>query len=382
MSRRKLGVVSLALITYFNVSGGPWGSEPIVAACGPLVGILATLVFPFIWCLPLALSFAELFSAFPTDSSFCTWVGKAFGRPMGFYVGYWSWVAGVIDNAIYPCLMVDSVYAVLVGPAVANATSTFFVPPWMYTVRMCVATVFMLPTIYSIDAVGRFLLLLGIAMIFPFVVLVVVSVPQVVPAHWVVVRTDPHWSQLVSVLYWSYSGFDAAGAYASEIDAPRRTYPRAMMLTVFLVALTYSVPMLAASGVDKPHYTLWADGFYPIIAEQIAGPSLRSWFLVCAVLGNLGVYVAKMTKNGFQLAGMADLGLAPSYFIEYVAASQGLSRPDRPSPSSSCCDDALISLAHSLDLLAAGERPRTASHAERSSSATPSSCLWLCSTLT
>uniref|UniRef100_K3W970 Amino acid permease/ SLC12A domain-containing protein n=1 Tax=Globisporangium ultimum (strain ATCC 200006 / CBS 805.95 / DAOM BR144) TaxID=431595 RepID=K3W970_GLOUD len=319
-ARPKLGVVSLALITYFNVSGGPWGSEPIVASCGPLVGILATLVFPFIWCLPLALSFAELFSAFPTDSSFCTWVGKAFGRPMGFYVGYWSWVAGVIDNAIYPCLMVDSVFAVLVGPD-RGTVKTFLVPLWMYIVRCIVATAFMLPTIYSIDAVGRFLLVLGIAMIFPFIVLVLVSVPQIDPTNWLVVRDEPKWSQLVSVLYWSYSGFDAAGAYASEIDSPRKTYPRAMMLTVFLVALTYSIPFFAASGVDKPHYELWADGFYPIIAEQISGPSLRSWFLVCAILGNLGVYIAKMTKNGFQLAGMADLGLAPSYFIERTASN-------------------------------------------------------------
>jgi amino acid transporter len=317
--RKKLGVVGLALITYFNVSGGPWGSEPIVAACGPLVGIAATLAFPFVWCLPLALSFAELFSAFPTDSSFCTWVGKAFGRPAGFYVGYWSWVAGVIDNAIYPCLMVDSVYAVLVGPAASTTINSYVVPYWMYLVRVTVATVFMLPTIYSIDAVGRFLLVLGIAMVLPFLVLLVVSVPQIDPHNWLAVRADPNWSQLVSVLYWSYSGFDAAGAYAGEIDDPRRTYPKAMGLTVALVALTYSVPFLAAAGVDKPHYTLWADGYYPIIAQAIAGPALRSWFLLCGVLGNLGVYIAKITKNGFLLAGMADLGLAPPFFIEYVA---------------------------------------------------------------
>lgn len=316
MGRKKMGVVSLALITYFNVSGGPWGSEPIVAACGPFIGILATLIFPFVWCLPLALSFAELFSAFPTDSSFCTWVGKAFGRPMGFYVGYWSWVAGVIDNAIYPCLMVDSIYAALVGPAeAARAAGSVMVPHWMYLVRVTVASVFMLPTIVSIDAVGRFLLVLGLAMICPFVVLVYVSIPQIDTDNWFVVRENPQWSQLISVLYWSYSGFDAAGAYASEIDSPRETYPRAMMLTTALVALTYSVPFVAASGVNKPPYETWVDGEYPTIAGMIAGPNLRTWFLVCTVLGNMGVYMAKMTKNGFQLAGMADLGLAPSYFI-------------------------------------------------------------------
>jgi amino acid transporter len=128
-------------------------------------------------------------------------------------------------------------------------------------------------------------------------------------------RSEPEWSQLVSVLYWSYSGFDAAGAYASEIDEPRQTYPRAMTLTVVLVALTYSLPFVAVSGVNKPPYETWEDGFYPLIAQEISGPLLRSWFLVCAVLGNMGVYIAKLTKNGFMLAGMADLGLAPAYFI-------------------------------------------------------------------
>jgi amino acid transporter len=319
MGQKKLGVISVALITYFNVSGGPWGSEPIVAACGPLVGIIATLTFPFIWCLPLALSFAELFSAFPTDSSFCTWVGKAFGRPMGFYVGYWSWVAGVIDNAIYPCLMVDSIHAVLVGPEVVE--KTLIVPLWMYIVRLIVATMFMLPTIFSIDAVGRFLLVLGIAMVLPFIVLVVVAIPQVNPANWFLISPEPDFRRLFSMLYWSYSGFDAAGAYAGAIDDPRRTYPRAMMLTVALVAMTYSIPFFAASGVNQPPYETWSDGFYPIIAEAIAGPMLRSWFLCCAIMGNMGVYIAKMTKNGFQLAGMADLGLAPSYFIERTSSN-------------------------------------------------------------
>nr|CCA20826.1 Amino AcidPolyamineOrganocation (APC) Family putati [Albugo laibachii Nc14] len=311
--RKKLGVVSVALITYFNVSGGPWGSEPIIAACGPLIGILATVVFPFVWCLPLALSFAEMFSAFPTDSSFCTWVGKAFGRPMGFYIGYWSWIGGVIDNAIYPCLMVDSIHAVLVGPSAV--VKSFVIPAWMYAIRLFAATVFMLPTIYSIDAVGRFLLILGIVMIFPFIVLVVASVPHILPSNWLQIRSEPQWSRLLSVLYWSYSGFDAAGAYAGVIDNPQRTYPRAMIATVVLVSLTYLIPFLAASGVNKPPYELWSDGFYPIIAEYIAGTGLRSWFLLCAILGNMGVYIAKMTKNGFQLAGMADLGLAPTFFI-------------------------------------------------------------------
>jgi amino acid transporter len=39
-------------------------------------------------------------------------------------------------------------------------------------------------------------------------------------------------------LYWNYSGFDAAGAYAGEIQNPKTTYPKAMILTVIMIAIT------------------------------------------------------------------------------------------------------------------------------------------------
>lgn len=192
-SRRKLGIMSVALITYFNVSGGPWGSEPVIAACGPLVGILAVTIFPWIWCLPLALTFAELFTAFPTDGSFCKWVGVAFGRPMGFQVGFWSWVAGVIDNAIYPCLIVDTIMALYAGDVtgagggVDVVTLTVF---QRFLFRAVFAVLFMIPTLTSIKIVGHTLLVMGLMIFLPFAVMIAISFPQVNPANWLVVRED------------------------------------------------------------------------------------------------------------------------------------------------------------------------------------------------
>ncbi|RLN76216.1 hypothetical protein BBJ28_00023671 [Nothophytophthora sp. Chile5] len=120
----------------------------------------------------------------------------------------------------------------------------------------------------------------------------------------------------MSALYWNYSGFDAAGAYAGEIQSPKTTYPRAMVLTVVLIAFTYIIPFIAISGADMPHYTTWEDGSYSIIAQQIGGTWLSMWVLVSSVFGNLGLYVAEMAKDGFQLAGMADSGLAPPFFAQ------------------------------------------------------------------
>ncbi|CAK4071633.1 unnamed protein product [Aphanomyces euteiches] len=313
-SRRQLGVLPVAMITYFNVSGGPWGSEPIISSCGPLIGILAVSIFPWIWCLPTALLFAELFSAFPTDSSFCTWVGLAFGRPMGFHVGFWSWVGGVIDNAIYPCLIVDSIYSISVGNFLSDDGPTNLGFGIKFASRVVIAILFMLPTLFSIKIVGRTMLVLAIVVALPFLVMVFVAIPQINPSHWLVVNENRNWVNLISVLYWNYSGFDAAGAYAGEIVDPKRTYPRAMVLTVVMIALTYIIPFFAISGVDKPHYTTWVDGSYTSIALGIGGTWLCVWVVISNLFGNLGLYVAEMTKDGFQLAGMADSGLAPSFF--------------------------------------------------------------------
>ncbi|KAL8010540.1 putative amino acid/polyamine transporter I [Plasmopara halstedii] len=314
-SHRELGILSVALITYFNVSGGPWGSEPVLAACGPFVGIVSVLLFPWIWCLPLALTFAELFTAFPTDGSFCMWVGVAFGRPMGFQVGYWSWVAGVIDNAIYPCLIVDTLLALTMGDK--DALNDENGVAWkVFGLRAVFAVLFMLPTLKSVKVVGHTLLVLGIMIFMPFAVLIINAIPFIKPMNWFVIRKDRDWGRLLSALYWNYSGFDAAGAYAGEIKSPKTTYPKAMILTVFMIAFTYIVPFIAIAGADMPHYTTWDDGSYSVIAQQIGGTWLCVWVLISSIFGNLGLYVAEMAKDGFQLAGMADSGLAPPYFAQ------------------------------------------------------------------
>nr|CCA25984.1 Amino AcidPolyamineOrganocation (APC) Family putati [Albugo laibachii Nc14] len=318
-AHRELGILSVALITYFNVSGGPWGSEPIIASCGPLIGIIAVIVFPWIWCLPVSLTFAELFTAFPTDGSFCKWVGVAFGKSMGFQVGYWSWISGVIDNAIYPCLIVDTLKILFnhgTNEAMVDGNFDSYFDWNRFLARTAIASLFMLPTHSNIKIVGNTLLLMCILVFLPFSALVAVSLPQIRIRNWFVVSENRDWGRLLSSLYWNYSGFDAAGAYAGEIRSPRTTYPRAMMLTVFMIAVTYVVPFLAISGVDKPHYTQWKDGSYTVIAQAIGGTWLCVWVLTSSLFGNLGLYVAEMTKDGFQLAGMADSGLAPPFFAQ------------------------------------------------------------------
>ena len=44
------------------------------------------------------------------------------------------------------------------------------------------------------------------------------------------------------ICMWNYMGWDNASTIATEVERPQRTYPRAMLGAVAIIALTYIVP--------------------------------------------------------------------------------------------------------------------------------------------
>ena len=102
----------LAVLVFYNVSGGPFGIEPSIRAGGNFYAILGFLLFPLVWSVPEALVTAELGSAFQDPSAGVAWVEEAFGESMGSMCGYLGWVSGATDNAIYPTLFLEYVTSV------------------------------------------------------------------------------------------------------------------------------------------------------------------------------------------------------------------------------------------------------------------------------
>ena len=90
----KLGVLSLAILVFYNVSGGPFGIETSVRAGGNLFALLGFLVLPLVWSVPEACMTAELGTMFPEASGGVAWVEEAFGEKAGWMSGYLGWIAG------------------------------------------------------------------------------------------------------------------------------------------------------------------------------------------------------------------------------------------------------------------------------------------------
>lgn len=96
-----LGVLPLAMIVFYNVSGGPFGIEESVRSAGYFVSILGFIIFPLIWSVPEAAVTAELGSAYPEASGGVAWVEEAFGSAAGWQAGYLGWVAGATDSELH-----------------------------------------------------------------------------------------------------------------------------------------------------------------------------------------------------------------------------------------------------------------------------------------
>lgn len=110
--KKSLKLWPLAVLVFYNVSGGPFGIEPTIRAAGNFYAILGFVAFPLVWAIPEALVTAELGSAFLDASAGVAWVEEAFGPRMGGLCGYLGWISGATDNAIYP-VRLNAIFSII-----------------------------------------------------------------------------------------------------------------------------------------------------------------------------------------------------------------------------------------------------------------------------
>lgn len=331
-SERVLGVVAVAMISFFNVSGGPIGSEQVIAAAGPIYGLAALGAMWLSFSVPQALVTAELSSAFPQNGGYSLWVETAFGRFWGTQESYWSWCSGVVDNALYPVLLYSTLNALLEGSWAEvddddSGEEEDLPNLWAcicttkcaraYLVKLLIAIVFTAPNVLSVNLVGQGLQALCALVLTPYVLLSALALAKANPARWSEVPLDGaiDWPTLLSVLYWNVSGWDCASTFAGEVKQPGRTYPRGLGLALVIMLAAYALPLFAAAGCDDAgDWREWKDGSFAQIGQGIGGQWLGVLIIVSSALGNWGLFASELLEDSYQLLGMAEAGMAPRFF--------------------------------------------------------------------
>ena len=296
----RLSWPQLALFAYTLQCAGSYGIEQAVGAAGAF-GVIAGLVaLGLLWALPQALITAELSSAFPKSGSSLYWVQAGLGERLAFVNAVCLSTGMVIDAAIWPGLLTS--YASALLPALADP-ATAFAAQFACVLIVCGANVagvrvLVLASVLTLCAtVTPFLIFAPAAAALgqPFDFTAAAAAPAFVPGGGGAVV-------FLTTILWSFQGLANIGSLAAEVREPKRAFPRAMLLLVALIVLSYSVPCFLGVAL-QPDLTQWQEGYFSTLLANIA-----PW---------LGVYITVGSSVAMLSAGLTSTAV----YARFIAAA-------------------------------------------------------------
>ncbi len=289
------------------VSGGTYGTEDIVHGAGYGRAILILLLTPLLWSLPTAFMIGELSSALPYEGGYYAWVRRAMGNFWGFQEAWLSLVASIFDMAIYPTLF--KIYLTSMFPWFQEGNRGWWV---MFAVVVACA----LLNIAGVKVVSLTSLWLFLALSAPFMAIVVLAPFKMGALLHAVTKPTTSTVDILGgllICMWNYMGWDNASTIATEVERPQRTYPRAMLVAVCIVAASYILPF-AAMWMTGLKSSAWETGSWAEIAGLLGGPLLRVGVVLGGLMSAFGMFNALVMSYSRLPLAMAQDGMLPAVF--------------------------------------------------------------------
>ncbi len=296
---------------------GPWGPLAFLA-----VGLLSLLI---------ALCFAEAGSRFEKTGGPYLPARAAFGRFVGFEVGWMMWFTRVTSQA-----------SVANGLALALA---FYWPALATGLpRMSlIAALTMALTWINVRGIKQsswFVNALTIGKLAPLTLFILAGIWYIEPSRFAEMPavTQQQLSSALILLIFAYGGYEVTGVLAGEAANPRRDVPFAFVATLITVSIVMSLTSLVATGVLPDlgaSRTPLADG--AAIFLGAAGALMVSIGSAISVTGNNMGQILNGSRTLFALAENGDL---PKWFAKV--------HPDYRTPSNAILFTAVVALTLAL----------------------------------
>ena len=257
----------------------------------------------------------ELSSALPYEGGYYAWVRRAMGNFWGFQEAWLSLVASIFDMAIYPTLFV------------AYLTRMF---PWFqqgnrgWWVALAVVIACAVLNIAGVKVVSLTSLWLFFALSAPFVAIVLIAPFKIGALANAVTKPTTSSVDILGgllICMWNYMGWDNASTIATEVEKPQRTYPRAMLVAVCIVAVSYVLPF-AAMWMTGLTSTAWETGSWADIAGLLGGPLLRIGVVLGGIISAFGMFNALVMSYSRLPLAMAQDGMLPGIFAKLQKKSR------------------------------------------------------------
>jgi amino acid transporter len=309
---RKMTVLPMIAATYFMVAGGPYGLEDIVQKTGYRATLLILLITPLLWSLPTALMVSELATAIPEEGGFYIWVRRGMGKFWGYQETWLTMAGSIFEMALYPNLFVS--YIGRLAPSLVEDHRGL----WLGFGMIVICTAW---NVIGANAVGEGSLFLNIALLLPFVALIGFAV---VRGHMAATGAVPlqraDFLGGILIAMWNYMGWDNLSTIAGEVEAPQKTYTRAMFGSVLLVVVSYLLPIaaVARTGIDP---NSWTTGGWVDAGRIVGGEALAIAIAIAGVIGAIGSFGALMMSFTRLPLVMAEEGYLPKVFARRALGS-------------------------------------------------------------
>jgi amino acid transporter len=142
-----------------------------------------------------------------------------------------KWLSGVIDNALYPVLVLD--YLKSSVPALGAG-----LPRTLAVLIFTVALTYM--NYRGLTVIGWVTVFLGVFPLLPFLVMGLVAIPRIEPSRWLEIELGSvDWRLYLNTLFWNLNYWDSISTLTGEVENLKRTLPKALSYALVLVVGGY-----------------------------------------------------------------------------------------------------------------------------------------------
>ncbi len=306
LKRVRMRLFTVVVVVFTLVCSGSFGMEDVVSSSGPGFTILMIVLLPFIWSVPMAFLASELGSAIPEEGGFGRWVRHGLGEYWGFQSSWWWTLSLYVDSSVYIVLAITYIQS-----------KWGFSDHWRWLFGIALVAFFTFINIRGLDLTGKALIVVQAVVMVPFVIFVVWAfaksganpVSPFLPKGEGIISAS---NLGLAVMMWMYSGYESMSTVAAEVENPQRVIPRAIMIAVPIVIVTYALTTMAGIRAAGPGNWLnmvsdaSEGGIDFVKAAELAGGAILMWLMLAsAIASNLGLYtgyLATGSRPSYQLS--------------------------------------------------------------------------------
>lgn len=308
---KKIKLNELILVNISALFGIRWIAKSTSESFG--LGVAAIpmwFIFALLFFVPQALICAELSSAYPSDGGMYVWVKKAFGEKWGFMVSWLNWTSKIFWYASFMTFFTVNIAYMIGRPEILENK---------YMTLAIAVVVFVSLSILSINGLAKVKILTGLGAfgsMIPAIILILLAVISVVfmgnePVSTYTVsdlmpKMNANSFVAISAIIFGYTGGEVVANFVTEIENPRKNYPKAILLSAVLVGVIYVIGSIAITSLMPTSAIKASTGILDAINVGAKQLGIGSWLvqlvalgISISILGATIIYIASPIKMLF-----------------------------------------------------------------------------------